>query len=494
MALGRVVETQYAAIVVTGALLGALTTSIAAFAWPWPSIEQAQYFDRHFNLQERMSTAVEISEGVIQPPPTLAERQLDDTLRVCAAVKQQHHIDKRFPLRIIGLACLLILFGAIPFFLGGDYFKVARKNNEIRQSISHEAAQVESILNQVHSDEVLEPNSREAILSPLEGTLTELQEATTFEQAIASLEKAEADLRELSDGETKEWAERLKGAAESLHRQAESPLKQFAEYLSQGNYSEAANALEAMDLSIVDESVKEKLVKQLSDLAEGLLDVDPELAKRMTGIAEALKRSEVAMAQQELGKAAQALRESAQGLTESKLAGEVTDELRQARMRLLEHAQKLGAEGLFAASEGESQSMDDGGPTQNPNTNQASGGDTGSGIAEHMDMVGSEIDNQPISTGNTPVETGERAFVPLGTSSRIDVEQGLTVILPRGSDPGDVIPSFVVVPITLGDGFHESYEDVFTQYERYASQAITHLQPPPHLEAVVWRYFTSIAP
>lgn len=491
MTIGRVVETQYAAIVGTGALLGALTTSLAALLWPWPSIKQAQYFDRIFHLQERISTAVEISEGVIQPPSILAERQLDDTIRVCSTVSPRQQMPYQLPVKNIGFACLLVLFGALPFFLGDDYFNVARKREEIRESIKREAAQVESIYDQILSDEALEQNSREAILSPLEGTLTELQEATTFEQAIASLEKAEADIRELSDGQVQEWAQRLSGAAEGLRRQAEGPLNPFAEHLSQGNYSEAAKALESMDLSTVDESAKEKLVQQLSDLAEGLREVDPDLAKRMTMISEALNRNDVGAAQQELGKAALALGESAQGLTESKLAGEVTEELGQARMRLLERAQELGSEGSFAALEGGSQSVGDG---ENANANPVSGGGAGSGSEEHMDTAGSETDNQPITTSNTPEEMGERTYVPLGTSDRLEREQGPTVVLPRGSDSGDVILGLVTVPITLGDGVRVPYEDVFIQYERYASQAITHLQPPSHLEAVVWRYFTSIAP
>jgi hypothetical protein len=494
MALGRVAETQYAAIVCTGALLGALTTLLAALLWPWSNIEQAQYFDRHYHLQERMSTAVEISEGSIQPPSILAERQLDDTIRVCSTVSPRQQMPYQLPVKNIGFACLLILFGALPFFLGNDYFNVARKREEIRESIKREAAQVESIYDQVLSDEALEPNSHEAILSPLEETLTELQEATTFEQAIASLEKAEADIRELSDGQVKEWAQRLSRAAEGLHRQGNGPLKPFAEHLSQGNYSEAAKALESMDLSTVDESTREKLIQQLSDLAEGLREVDPELAKRMTLIAEALSRSEVGVAQQELGKAAQALGESARELTDSNLAGEVTEELRQARMRLLEHAQELGSEGSFAALEGGSQSVCSEGSTQNANANQVSGGGAGSGSEEHVDTAGSETGNQPIATGNNPEETGERTYVPLGTSNRLEGEQGPTVVLPGGSDSEDVILGLIAAPITLGDGVRVSYEEVFIQYERYASQAITHLQPPPHLEAVVWRYFTSIAP
>ena len=494
MTLGRVAETQYAAIVCTGALLGALSTSLAALLWPWSNIEQAQYFDRHYHLQERLSTAVEISEGSILPPSILAERQLDDTIRVCSTVNPRQQMPYQLPVKNIGFACLLIMFGALPFFLGDDYFNVARKREEIRESIKREAAQVESIYDQVLSDEALEPNSHEAILSPLEETLTELQEATTFEQAIASLEKAEADIRELSDGQVKEWAQRLSGAAEGLRRQGEGPLKPFAEHLSQGNYSEAAKALESMDLSTVDESTREKLIQQLSDLAEGLREVDPELAKRMTLIAEALSRSEVGVAQQELGKAAQALGESARELTDSNLAGEVTEELRQARMRLLEHAQELGSEGSFAALEGGSQSVCSEGSTQNANANQVSGGGAGSGSEEHVDTAGSETGNQPIATGNNPEETGERTYVPLGTSNRLEGEQGPTVVLPGGSDSEDVILGLIAAPITLGDGVRVSYEEVFIQYERYASQAITHLQPPPHLEAVVWRYFTSIAP
>ena len=494
MTLGRVAETQYAAIVGTGALLGALTTSLAALLWPWSNIEQAQYFDRHYHLQERMSTAVEISEGSILPPSILAERQLDDTIRVCSTVNPRQQMPYPLPTKNIGFACLLILVGALPFLLGDEYFNSARKSEEIRESVEREAAQVESIYDQVLSDEALEPNSHEAILSPLEETLTELQEATTFEQAIASLEKAEADIRELSDGQAKEWAQRLRGAAEGLRRQVEGPLEPFAEHLSQGNYSEAAKALESIDLSTVDESTKEKLVQQLSNFAEGLREVDPDLAKRMNLIAEAINRNDMGVAQQELGKAALALRENAQGLTESKLAGEVTEELGQARTRLLEHAQELGSEGSFAALEGGCQSVGDGESTQNANANQVSGGGAGSGSEEHMDTAGSETGNQPITTGNTPEETGERTYVPLGTSNRLEGEQGPTVVLPTGSDPDDVILGLIAVPITLGDGVRVSYEEVFIQYEHYASQAITHLQPPPHLEAVVWRYFTSIAP
>lgn len=494
MLLGRVVEREYVAMVAVAALFGSFLPAGAALLWPWPQLSRARYFDRRLRLRERLSAAIEISQGVLQPPAGLAARQREDAQRACSQVDARRQLPLRIPGRELALAFSVILLSALPYLFGDRFFTFARRQQEIRRAIEEEAARVASVQEAVANTGRLEPESVETLLSPLDGAEEGLQEATTLEQAIATLDRAEGELRELSDAQAEDWSRRLQAAGRELLDGRESPMGAFAEHASQGEFPEAAASLKDLDLGDLDEEEMGQLGQELTDLAESIGETDSALADRLARAGQALERGDRAAAERELTEAARALEAGAQRSARAELAGDVAGELDRSRAHLLDRAQQLGSGEAIAGLPGEAEAEEGGGRDQVGETDSAGGSSVGSESSDHQGATGEEASDQPIGTGNGSEPAGETSYVPLDVPRRLRGGTGPTVLLPAGEGEGFALPGAGASTRSAdGDGLIP-YEEVFVHYESYASHAIDDLQPPAHLEAIVWQYFTSLAP
>jgi hypothetical protein len=107
---------------------------------------------------------------------------------------------------------------------------------------------------------------------------------------------------------------------------------------------------------------------------------------------------------------------------------------------------------------------------------------------------GSASGSDPIAQGNAPGDGGERPYQPLQPSARLGGDATLPLSLGGSGETGELILGTAGLAPGTPEEARVPYTDVFRRYETSARLAIDNLQPPPHLEALVREYFSSLAP
>jgi hypothetical protein len=77
---------------------------------------------------------------------------------------------------------------------------------------------------------------------------------------------------------------------------------------------------------------------------------------------------------------------------------------------------------------------------------------------------------------------------------RLGSDATLPLSLGGGGETGELILGTAGLAPGTPEEARVPYTDVFRRYETSARLAIDNLQPPPHLEALVREYFSSLAP
>ena len=96
-------------------LVGLLISAIVFLSQRSTLTQQARFADRQFGLKERVSTAVEIHEGRLTVPDTLASQQLADTLAAIRPVDVKRDLPLRLNRRdwLVLLAATALLITAV---------------------------------------------------------------------------------------------------------------------------------------------------------------------------------------------------------------------------------------------------------------------------------------------------------------------------------------------------------------------------------------------
>ncbi len=246
-------------LVASGGLAGMILAGFTAVTWPVAHQEAARFFDHRFGLQERISTALELAAQPAADPTDMEirQKQLEDALKTARKVD----VKRIFPLRLnwseIGLLAVLLLTSFLTTRLAMPYFQAAQNLLSIQQAISEQAAQVESLHQQVEKMESLTPEQRQALSSPLEEALRKLQEAKTLEQAASAINDAQQQLDGLNSGQSQQQAQALQETGEQLSALQDSPLQEFGKDLAGGNTQASAQALQNIDPGKLDATQRE---------------------------------------------------------------------------------------------------------------------------------------------------------------------------------------------------------------------------------------------
>lgn len=277
---------------------------------PQPVQRAARYFDRRFALQERTSTALELTGGAIPAPPALFERQLDDAVRRAQAVNVSAHLPLR--LRWLELAAMLAL-GALLAALLLTHNPQTRQllaERALEQAIANQAASLERQLEEIDRNSALTPEEQEALRRPLGEALEVLrQQDLSQQEAIAALSEAQQQLREMSDGMLEGERRPYRDAARALA--GAEALSDLARALDEPDLGAAASAAEqaARDLDQTSAAEREAMAERLEQAANALSDSDVALGEQMREAAEALRKGDLEQAQESMREAAESLRD-----------------------------------------------------------------------------------------------------------------------------------------------------------------------------------------
>lgn len=405
---------------ITGALTGMMTLLILLIVWGWPRslTHKARYFDRRFDLKERVSTALELLAGRISASPLLAERQLADAAQVTARVQAAAHLPLRVRWREV--MAVLLLAGALAWLLTNNpQAERLRARRELDAAISAQTAALEEAIQAVEQNAQLSPAEQMALTEPLREALEILsQPGISREEAVAALAEAAQRLGDLTGGMLPEDALPYQQAARDLVQS--EMTAEVAAALREPDLGAAADAMGglARDLAQagLSEAQRQSVAQQFERAAEALQEQNPALSQRLRDVADALRRGDMAATQQALDQAAQVLRAQQDQLQQSAL----TEAAREAQQQAATGQREVAQAGHEESAEEASQEPS-GGSSSGAGEQGASGqGQAQPAAGEAQSGAGSEGPPGSEESGATGAGEGQ----PVGSEAQDSAQGG----------------------------------------------------------------------
>jgi len=476
----------------------------AAVSFPWvrhartPLLAWARAFDQRFGLEDRLSTALEISEGSCTThSDVIRHAQRRDAGAVAAGLDVRARLPLRVPRRDAIAALILLIALLLALFLPNPQQDSLARREQLRQAIAQQVEQLEQA-KQAITQSSLSEAQKQAAIQALEDAQRVLSDPdVTPEEALAALNEVQAKLDALNDLTVQQLAEDLNRAGQRLP--ADSLTNPLANALTNQDFERAADALRdlgrvSQDSGQFDQTAAQRAADQLDQLARGVQNSSPELAQHLREAAQHLRQGESVAAQQQLEQAAQAL-ERAQAANQ---AG-------QALARAQAHAESARQSIAQQASS----------PSQAGNSGQSQRGDAGAGNPRAREDA--LADGRSTSSRNDAAGAGRAAgggarALPsdaaganqagksddIGTSNLIYAPRrvggdGQAVVLPDAQSPSVPDPAGRAARAPAGSS-SVPYEQVYGDYARAADEALQRGRVPPEMRDYVRDYFSSLNP
>lgn len=474
----KILRAEFLALVLSASLLAAILFGLTAALWRIRPLDAARRFDLLFHLDERVSTAVELTRLPSRIPPEILDRQLADAVTAARKVNPRRDLPLRAQPREGLIALLCVALTALVWFRGEAMFQAAQQARNVEQAVQEQVTQIEEIIQQIEANDALTDEQKQALTEPLKEAQQALQDNPSLENSVSVLTQTGEQLQELSDPQAQQMGEALQEAGNELANQNGSPLESVGEQLAQGNAVNAATELANIDPSQLSAEEQAQLAEQLSAMAESLQSTNPELASQLNQAAEALQNGDTASAQQALQSAAQSLAQAGQQVASSETASQAASQLQQ------------GAGQVIAAGGGQQAS---GGNQSGQNSGEGEAG-SGSGNGSGESQSGNEAGSDPIAQNNGPGDGGESSYEQIYAPQLLGGEGGEQVTLPPSNpNSGDVIGQGPTTPGEPGEST-VPYNEVYSQYQQVNNEAIENGSVPPAFIQIIKNYFDSLKP
>ncbi|NDJ55196.1 MAG: hypothetical protein GYB68_19160 [Chloroflexi bacterium] len=482
--------------------IGLIATLAVIWAWPRGVHQLAARFDQQFGLRDRATTALELANGAI---PTQSEvirdQQLALTMQAVSGVDARQELPLATDWREWSVVAALAIGLGFALFLPNPQDEFLTGIAETEEAIAEEIEQLEELRQEVLEDPSLTDEQAGQVLEVIDDLIETLeQDGVSQEEAVAAFNEAQQDLDDLSEEFAAERQEALQQASGLFDGTA---AEEAGEALEEGNFLEAAEALENIDPSNLSPEEAAALAESLREAAEALEGSDPELAEQLEEAAEALESGDVEGAQEALEGAAGEIAENA---GEAQQLDELGEALEEGQGNVAggdegdeggENAPGSGGqpgEGPPQPGEGGMGEVlpDEGGEGGAPGQGQP--GSSGAGDEEPGDPAQGGQAGDELPTDNNPGDGGETPFDDIFDPQRVGGEGGEDVDIP--GDPGAGAPTG-----TEGD-FAENpdgdssvdYSDVFGDYEDAVNEALDSGYVPLGLRDLIRQYFSSLDP
>lgn len=475
--------------VVVGAVLGGIT--------PWlkrsSNLDRARFFEQHFGLQERISTALEIglsSDGTHLGQSPFAQLLLDDAIFHAQKVNIRLRLPIRPHLRVFTPLILVVLFSIGVLWAGRTQLHLAAAQRQEQRAITTAAQEIQQLIEEISSTKDIPPEQVQTLTAPLHDALAALDQAANTEEAMAALETAQAELESMSQDPAMQTAQQLQASATALDNTSEpgSPLAQFSQSLAEGDLAAAANALTQINPSELTEGERQALAEQLASMASSLQAIDPTLAASLATASQALQSADQA------SDATRSLAEAARQLTE------VADQVQQAGQaqalaQNLANQQAALAESASSNQPGATASGLPGDAGVSSNTETLDGNTPGSGAGRgdsDSSVPATSGTGGPVDSANSPGDGGLEALPPASSGDRPLSGDGELVSMPPSGLAGDQLGSAINPGSEVAS--QVPYTQVYAAYLDAYRQAQQQGSIPLHMQDIVRQYFTSLAP
>lgn len=463
---------------------GVIVGWLVIWLWRRSPMQRARRFDQALKLKERLSTALEIERGVLRvDDPAIAAAQRADAIAIASSTKAAAFLELRTDWRDWTLAAIVGGLLAVSLILPNPQDAVLAEQEAVEQAITEQLVALEELREEVLEDPTLTTAERAEIVRTLDDAIETLsQSSVSQEEAVAALDQAEQELRDLSETFAEDRQEALSGLSGQF---SDAGLTDVAQALEEGNFSEAGESLsEALDGMSPEEQAA--LAEQLESMADQLADSNPELSEALSEAADALQNGDTAAAQAALDAAADAMGET--GDSSNASAADAADKTQKSGTAV---AQAGGDEASQPGEGGMGQAQAAQPGQGGEGEGQASGGHTaGHGEDEGAEQGG--LAGTDVGT-NEPGDGGETPYDDIYAPQRIGGEGGEQVDIP--GDPDSGIPNrqgeFVDNP--TGNSSVD-YSAVYADYEGSVNEALDSGYIPLGMRDLIQSYFSRLDP
>lgn len=337
---------QIALITLALVLLGAVVFALAVWLRRRSAITSAQRFDVQFDLDERVSTALELGTGVIHSNDELLERQLADARDKASAIRVRDHLPLALRKRDLALVFTMTAILILLLILPNPQADALSAASAQQTAIDNAADDMRELTQDIAADPSLGTQERQLLLEQLQTAINTLEQPNISpEEAFAAVSNVEASMRD---------------SAENLNRQSsqnQAALQQAADALRQagnqpGGSNQNTSPLGAMeqvqqDLSQISERAPDmnpaeraQASQALRDAMQALNETNPQAASSLEQAAQQLDQGsnpqqQIEQAQSQMQQQAQQARQqqqTAQNLNNaSQQAQQSADQINQAQ-------------------------------------------------------------------------------------------------------------------------------------------------------------------
>jgi hypothetical protein len=312
---------QYTLVALGAVAVGALGGAAYAATRPLPLSAVAARADRELDLRERLSTALELSDGTARS--TLASQHLAETAALVEERRGEAIVWPR-PSREVTTALLLLVGALLALLILPNAQTAIIQQQQVNQQIVQQAAQqVAQVQTQVNNRIDLDPATQQALQQQLAQLQLDLANGNIDPaQTVARIAETEAQLRQLQDPSAAARGAGLPKLGDEFGTfGATAPVGQK---LREGDYAGAGQALKefANQLPALDPASRAAIAQKLREAAASQAATDPALAQQLQTAADLLDQGDVAGAQAALNLAADQIAQTGQAMaTQQALSG-----------------------------------------------------------------------------------------------------------------------------------------------------------------------------
>jgi septal ring factor EnvC (AmiA/AmiB activator) len=473
---------------------------------PRSPLVTARRIDQRLGLDERVATALHLARRPGDTPPRLIARQLTDTVAQLESFQAGQAFPLDRPWHGLAVCATLLVALAVNLILPNPTLEVLQREARAQDAIAHQQEKFEEIRADLLADELLlDTPQGEALVQTLDDLIQSLAENNLdLEAALAEISSAEQELAQLQNAAA-QAEETLAELAQTLSRFDSTAT--LAEALKQRRLTEAAAALQQSgEQAAANPDQAQALAEALRQAADSAQQAgDSGLAEALNEAAEALEqqasqggqnRGDNQAMQQALDQAAEALQQAGEQLAGQEAVEQALANIQEAREQLAE------ADGQEGQGQGQGQAQAEGqGQGTNPQGVPLPGAGGGSGREDPsgqpaQGLTAEQGTSNEMSTGNGPNEGRTREYESLYAPDHLGGEGG-PLVKPDEQGAQEGLPIGGEAPVDPSRAAGEArvpYNQVYSEYNDAASQALDESYIPLGMKGYVRQYFGALEP
>lgn len=497
--------------IATGVLVAALAPWIRTLRVD--TLRWARAFDQQFGIGERVTTALELRDGVLtNATDALRILQQADAMTAARAVDPRALLPLRLNKRHALASLVLALALALAVLLPNAQEQVAQQRAELRQTLNEQAKAIEDAKQVIQDSPFLSDAQKQQALNALDEAKRALEDPNvTPEKALAAINDAQTKLDALRDQLAEQQRADLQRAGRTLT--PDQLTNAMSDAMQRGDFDRAADMMRNLtnqNGQPLAESERQRLANQLDQMARQVQSSDQQMAQNLRQAAQQLRQGQAEQARESLNRAAQSLDRANSTQSQEGSISEAQQRAEQIRRELSRamSQQQAGQPGEAGQSEAgqagstESESFEPGQAGQDGQAGSQGDmseamrgmtGDPGEGFgqgeagkfadgAQGTDASGQSQHSEDSGSSNT-------VTVP---NSRITT-QGETVVLPDLNPAQRPDPQGRQQPAAAGQS-SVPYQQVYGQYAQAADEALQNGEVPVSMRDLVRDYFSSLDP